>query len=522
MTDRRIDLGGFTITHTQQLQILTVMLLYSAVIVGLGLYVKKKEGKDQGKLAHFLTGGNGLNGLELAMVTMTFGMAGGTMVSGPGLSYGIGMISIVTILAGIMGVFGTFGNCGKKVSIVGQRIHASTIVQLLHHRYQSRRLVCVVVAGMTVFVIPKISSQLMIGAKLFTAVTGDKSYLLGLLIAASATVVYTISGGLKSIARICVFQGLLMVAVVSVVFIRQYDMVFERFGSVQAAYQYVAEIRPELLSAGNWTPLYALGMALLYGWASFGQPGATHTALTYREPKVFSRALIISLICSAFIQLAMSGSSVLAYALNPNLTQPDYVVIYLSTTMLSGVFAGFTIIACFAAVQSTVAGLLLVTAGAICRDFYKQCLHPDASEEQLSRVNIGVLLGIGVLAVLIGMHPLRFTQLLNVFSGAGLDIVFIMPLLFGLYWKKATEKGALWSIGGGLAIYILCYAARQVNPEWWMQTCLDIHPVIPGLVSSLVLMVTVSLRTKKVPLGICEVWFGADYDEKFCALYDLK
>lgn len=154
--------------------------------------------------------------------------------------------------------------------------------------------------GMVAFVIPKISSQLMVSAKLFTAITGGESYLLGLLIATAVTVIYTLSGGLKSVTRICVFQGVLMVGVVLVIFFRQYSMVYERFGSVQAAYEYVAEIQPQLLSADNWTPMYTLGMALLYGWASFGQPGATHTALTYRSPKAFSRA-IISLVCSPFI-----------------------------------------------------------------------------------------------------------------------------------------------------------------------------------------------------------------------------
>lgn len=302
----------------------------------------------------------------------------------------------------------------------------------------------------------------------------------------------------------------------------QIKLVFDRFGSVQAAYEYVAQIQPGLLMADNWTPLYSLGMALLYGWASFGQPGATHTALTYRDPKAFSKALVISLICSGFIQLAMSGSSVLAYALNPNLTQPDYVVVYLSTTMLSGVLAGFTIIACFAAVQSTVAGLLLVTAGAICRDFYQECLRPQADEKELSRVNAAVLLLIGVLSVLIGLHPIRFTQLLNVFSGAGLDIVFIMPLLFGLYWKKATEQGALWSIGGGLAVYIACYVIQQAAPGFWEQWALDAHPAIPGFIASMILMIVVSRFTRKVPLGICEVWFGKEYEERFCGEYDLR
>lgn len=518
-----IDLGGFAITAKEQAQIIAIVVIYSVVVVALGLYVKAKSRQGGGdKLSHFLTGGSGLSGLEVGMVSMTFGLAGGTMVSGPGLSYGVGFISIVAIFAGIIGVFATFGNCGKKASIIGRRLGASTIIQLMHHRFQSKRLVYVMVLGMVAFVIPKISSQLMVSAKLFTAVTGGKSYLLGLLIATSATAIYTLSGGLKSITKICVFQGFLMVAVVSVIAFRQYGMVYERFGSVQAAYEYVAEIQPQLLSANNWTPMYTLGMALLYGWASFGQPGATHTALTYRSPKAFSRAIIVSLVCSTFIQLALSGSSVLTYALSPNLSEPDYAVVYLSTTMLSGVMAGFTIIACFAAVQSTVAGLLLVTAASVCKDLYKECFRPDASEKTVSRFNALALAVISVLSVIVGLYPTRFTQLLNTFSGAGLDLVFVMPLLFGLFWKGATELGAISCVAGGLGSYILMYISRAAAPEFWAAHLFDIHPIVPSMLLSLLLMVVVSRHTTKVPLGVCQVWFSSDYDEKFCHEYNLS
>ena len=108
-----IDLGGFTITTSEQIQIIAIVVIYSIVVVALGFYVKAKSRQGaETKMSHFLTGGSGLSGLEVGMVSMTFGLAGGTMVSGPGLSYGVGFISIVAIFAGIIGVFATFGNCG--------------------------------------------------------------------------------------------------------------------------------------------------------------------------------------------------------------------------------------------------------------------------------------------------------------------------------------------------------------------------------------------------------------------------
>ena len=516
-----IDLGGFSITQRTQLDIILVVVIYSIVIVSLGLYVKRK-GSEGSKLSHFLTGGGGLNGFEVAMISMTFGLAGGTMVSGPGLSYGVGFISIIAIYAGLIGAFATFGNCGKKISIVGRRLKASTIIQMLHHRFQSKRLACVLGLGMVLFVIPKVASQLMVAAKLFSAMTGSNSYLIGLLIATSATVIYTLSGGLKSISKVCVLQGLLMIGVVLVLVFREYSMIFERFGSVQGAYEYVASIKPELLLANTWQPMYTFGMAMVYGWASFAQPGAVHTALTYNSPKAFARAMVISVLCGSFIQFGLSGSSVLTFALNPNLSQPDYAVMYLSTEMLSGVFVGFTIIACFAAVQSTVSGLLLVTAASICKDVYKECFHPDASEKTVSRINAAALVLISVLAVVIGLYPTTFTQLLNTFSGAGIDIVFIMPLMFGLYWKRATEQGAIWSVGGGLATYLAGYMLQRFVPSFWTGVLGNIHPIVPGLIVSALLMIFVSRRTRKVPLGVCEVWFSPDYDERFCQEYDLR
>lgn len=518
-----LDLGGFSISLSTQNTIVWVVVIYSVVIVALGLFVKYQRKKNsQNRLSSFLTGGGGLGSFEVAMVSMTFGLAGGTMISGPGLTYGSGFISAVAVYAGMIGAFATFGNIGKKVAIVGKRLHASTVIQMLHHRFQSKKLVFLLAFGMVLFVIPKLSSQLMVAAKLFATLTGSNSYLIGILIATVATVIYTLSGGLKAIAKVCVFQGVLMIFVVVLLVFRQYDTAIEMFGSVENAYRYVAEIKPSMLQADVWTPMYTLGMCLLYGWASFAQPGAIHTALTYRSPRAFSRAIVISVLCGSFIQFGLTGSSVLTYALNPNLTQPDLAVVYLSTTMLPDVLAGFAIIACFAAVQSTVSGLLLVTAASICKDVYKECIRPDASEKTVSRINGAAVVLLSVLAILISLHPTKFTQLLNTFSGAGLDIVFIAPLMFGVYWKNATEKGAQWSVIGGLSAYIVGYVLQRYVPEFWSSVMGNIHPIIPGLVLSAVLMILVSRKTKKVPLGICEVWFSDEYEEEFCSMYDLK
>ncbi len=122
-----IDLGGFSISYQQRNMMILVVVVYSIVIVGLGLWVKKAQKKDKASsLAGYLTGGGGLNAFEISMFTETSALAGGTMVGGPGLSYGFGFVSIVAVYCGFAMNLTILGTIGKKIAIVGHRINAMT------------------------------------------------------------------------------------------------------------------------------------------------------------------------------------------------------------------------------------------------------------------------------------------------------------------------------------------------------------------------------------------------------------
>lgn len=517
-----LDLGGFSITYSQRSQMVAVVLAYSVLVVGLGLFVKIKGKKhEENKLAGYLTGGGGLNSFEVAMFTVTSALAGGTMVGGPGLSYGFGLISILTVFTGFAMNLSIMGAIGRKIAIVNQRIHAVTPIQLLRHRFQSKALAYILGISIIFFGTAQASSNLMVAAKLFTAITGGSSYLFGLLLAVIAIVIYTMSGGVKSLARICVVQGVLMVGAVTVLCTREYGAVFAQYGSIQTAMERVAQVKPELMLAQTWQPLYSFGLCLLYGWSCFAMPVAIQSNLTYNSPKRFFRAIVVGTVTTFVLHFAMTGSAMLTFSLNPNLTQPDYSVVYLATTMLPGVVAGFVIAGCFAAVQSTVATLLLIAASAVCKDLYQGCINPEISDEQVGKLNIVFLIVLSAAAVIIGLYPSDFTQLLNTFAGGGMIITFLIPLLFGLYSRRATPAGAVVSSLGGFLSYIGCYLLSKSFPVLWSDVMGNANPLLPAIVISLVLMLCVSRFTRKVPLGIFEVWFGEAYEERFCTEYNL-
>ena len=159
------DLGGFSISASTSRTMLVIFAVYTVVIVGFGFYIKyqSRKGSKDG-LASFLTGGGGLGAFAIAMIAATNSMAGGTMVSAPGLGSAGGF----TAAHGL-------GTVGRKVAILRDRTGAVTFQPLLRLRFQSKKVVAALALtgafGLTFFA----TGQITAGAKVFAAVTGSNA-----------------------------------------------------------------------------------------------------------------------------------------------------------------------------------------------------------------------------------------------------------------------------------------------------------------------------------------------------------
>lgn len=205
------DLGGFSITASTSRTMLVIFAIYTVVIVGFGFYIKYQSRKgSQDGLASFLTGGGGLGAFAIAMIAATNSMAGGTMITAPGLGYKVGFTAALVYYAGFLTAAYGLGSVGRKVAILRDRTGAVTFQQLLGLRFQSKAVVAALAItgafGLTFFAAGQISA----GAKVFAAVTGTNAYYLGILLVIVITVIYTLSGGIKSMAKVAVIQGVIM------------------------------------------------------------------------------------------------------------------------------------------------------------------------------------------------------------------------------------------------------------------------------------------------------------------------
>ena len=385
---------GFTISASTQQAIMIVFILYTAIIVGLGAYVKfasRNENSSQ-KLAGFLTGGGNLGSLAVGLIMVTNIMSSGGMVGGPGMSYGTGFIWSLCVFCSFINIFMSLGSVGKKMSILGRRTGAQTVLGLFRHRYQSKVFSTFLGLSFIIFLIPYSASQFTGGGRLFAVVTGTGNYRIGVLLFAVITLVYTLTGGIKSISKIAVFQGAIMIFSVISIYVVTGGAILEEYGSLQAAMEFVQESKPSLLDATTWAPLYFIGTACVQSFALIPLPPA---------------------------------------------------------------MAGIVIAGAVAAIQSTVAAFFIIIASTIVKDIYKTLVKPDMTMEEENKGNMIFTTLAAVVAIVFAMFPSEYLQTIVNFAIGGLASGFFFPLFFGLYWKKATPATGIFGTISGTLVYIV-------------------------------------------------------------------
>jgi len=151
--------------------------------------------------------------------------------------------------------------------------------------------------------------------------------------------------------------------------------------------------------------------------------------------------------------------------------------------------------------MSTVDSLLIVAGSALAYDLYGSILGKDASPRQRERVDrFGVALvgAVPLVLLLSGVGEGELVQFIVLLFTALMGASFFAPVVFGVFWRRATREGAIAAMLGGVIVTFLWKAA---GPE-------HIDPVLPGFLSSTLLLVGISLMTPRPPAAALEPYFG--------------
>jgi sodium/pantothenate symporter len=210
----------------------------------------------------------------------------------------------------------------------------------------------------------------------------------------------------------------------------------------------------------------------------------------------------------------MTGA--LSRLLLPALENPDLAIPMLTERVLNPWGGAVFLAGVMAAGMSTFASVLIIVSGSIVEDL-RRGLGARRSEavagrrrvamggrglDETKEVFLGRIasLGAGLVALIIALRPPGLVLVITAFAWAVIASSCMWPVVLGVYWKRGTRAGATSSMVVGSAVALGWMAAGKP---------FGIHGFIPGVVSSLVIFVLVSLATRPPSREVIERAWGS-------------
>ncbi|NBJ68024.1 MULTISPECIES: sodium/pantothenate symporter [Clostridia] len=464
--------------------LIVILIVIFGVGVWAGGYLKASTNFAQ----DYFLGGRSLGGFVLAMtMTATYGSAS-SFIGGPGTAYNEGLGWVLLAMSQVATGYFVLMILGKKFAVITRKYKALTMVDFLKERYQSKWVVIFSAVSIIVFLFSAMAAQWIGGARLIESLMGI-NYTSALFIFAVAVLIYVTVGGFRAVALTDAIQGSIMFGGTLILLIA----VIIAGGGVPAIIADLSAENPNLItpygSEGQLTPAYVSSFWILVGVGVVALPQIAVRAMSYKNSQSMHRAIIIGTIVVGFIMLNMHLIGVFARPILPGIEVGDKVMPLIALEVMPNWLAGMVLAAPMAAIMSTVDSLLLLVSSTIVKDVYLNYVKPDASQQIIKRISIGITALLGVIIFLMALNPPDLIIWLNLFAFGGLEAAFIWPIVLGLYWEKGNKYGALASMIAGVGLYILS--------DTFFPQPFGIHSVVMPVVISFFVYVVVSLLTQK-------------------------
>lgn len=476
------------------------VLAYFAVMIGIGVVAFRRT---RNSLDEYMLAGRGLKPWVAALSAGASDMSGWLLMGLPGAIYASGMVEAWIAIGLTIGAWLNWTFVAPRLraytEVAGNSI---TIPSFLEHRLRDSSRALRIVCGLVILVFFTFYvSSGMVAAGVFFESTFGTDYLVGMLVVAVVTIVYTVFGGFLGATLTDVAQGLLMlvallaVPVVALLAMGGIGPTLDAISALDTADAAAGldSNRLSLLAGGTFLGIVS---AAAWGLGYFGQPHIIVRFMALRSPaeaKVARRygiGWMVLTVCGA-IATALVGIAYFATHPEYQLDNPEAVFLALSEIMFHPLLAGLVLAAVLAAIMSTISSQLVVCSSALVEDLYKMVAdRPDrpASLSDRAYVLLGRcgVLAVALVAALLALSPNSSILDLVAFAWAGFGASFGPIVLLSLFWKRLTNWGALAGLVTGAIVTIV-----------WRQTGLgdDLYELIPGFASNLVVAVAVSLAT---------------------------
>ncbi|WP_155070194.1 cation acetate symporter [Streptomyces taklimakanensis] len=504
----------------------TLTMLVFTLMIAVTLGVTVWAGRQTKSAADFHSGGRGFTGMQNGfaigsdyMSAASFlGIAGMISLFGyDGFLYSIGFL--VAWLVALLLVAELLRNSGRF-----------TMADVLSYRMQQRPVrTAAAVSTITVSIFYLLAQMVGAGAvvalllgikpgETYLGMDADTAKIVGIVVVGILMTLYVTFGGMKGttwvqIIKAAMLMGgtVLLAALVMAIYGFDFGALMSDAANASGSGQsflepglrYGVEVPGDALQTmWNKLDLISLGLALVLGTA--GLPHILIRFYTVPDSKAARKSVNwgIGLIGTFYLMTLILGFGAAALVGKEAITAQDAagntaapqlareVGDHFGGELFGSVMLAVIAAVAFAAILSTVAGLVIASSSSLAHDFYNSVVRKGrASEHEEIKVARLSAFGIGAASIILAI----FAQSLNVAFLVGLAFAIaasanLPTLLLSLFWRRFNTRGALAGIYGGLigAVGLVIFSPVFSGAENALVPGIDIawFPLTnPGLVS---------------------------------------
>ncbi|NOX19401.1 MAG: sodium/solute symporter [Chlorobi bacterium] len=473
-----------------------IFFVYILTIVGVGLWVSRtKKGHEKDSKDYFLAG-NTLPWWAIGASLIAANISAEQFIgmSGSGFAIGLAIASYEWMAALTLIIV------GKYFLPIFIEKKLFTIPEFIEQRFSANLKTILAIFWVSLFIFVNLTSVLFLGGKAIDTIigAGDGSLIFYAILAlAFIAAAYSIYGGLSAVAWTDVLQvALLIVGGLITTFFALDHVTVEGgiFNGLSHLYETAGEKFHMILSRDNPEYFNLPGIAVLIGgmWVAnlyywgFNQYIIQRT-LAAKSLKEAQRGIVFAGLLKLIIPILVVIPGVVAFVL---FTQPEGTAIipgvkeafeksggginydkaypWLVSVFIPNGVKGLVVAALTAAIVSSLASMLNSTSTIFTMDIYKPYLGKGSSEKRL--VLVGRIAALAALVIAVAMAPLlgnipQMFQYIQEYTGLvspGILAVFLM----GLFWKKTTNKAAIWGII--LSFFVALFLKNPAVDLPWM------------------------------------------------------
>lgn len=370
-----------------------------------------------------------------------------------------------------------------------------TIPAFIETRYYGKGIRGLAAGIILVATVVYIQAQIVAGGLIANTVFGVPTTV-GMVGFTTILLGYTVVGGMMAVVYTDAFQLVVMglgAAFAVPLALRRVDGLAGLFTLVESAHPLVFTF--ETMPA---TLLLTMGLSFFLGGVA--TPEKLIRLYAMKDMRTIRRGVLFAIVMILGINLLVFVLALVAIVLFPTLPTGDLAMPMVATAVLPATLGAIMLAAITAAMMSTVDSLLIVAGSALSVDIYQNLIDPDVAPGRrmwVDRLGIVVVGSLPVLLLLSGVGEGELVQFIVLLFTALMAAAFVLPVVGGVLWRRATREGAASAMVGGVVATFL----------WEAFGAPTVEPVLCGFIVSATLFVGVSLSTPEPPATAIEPYF---------------